>query len=94
MTKTQTRGWHRIVTGWYVFVNAAGKELAYAEKTGSHWTITVLPMGDQARKITLSAKPKTLKAAKVLAEDIYKYQTAQALKAEAEKAARLAALGI
>lgn len=85
----ETRGWHRILSGWYKYTNAAGKTLAFAEKSRGFWAVTVLPMADPAQEIRLSATPRTLRDAKQVAETVYKHQTALALKRQAEERARV-----
>lgn len=84
------RGWHKITRGWYQYTNAAGKVLAFAERTGSTWAVEILPMADAARAVNLSARPGTLADAKVVAENAYKHLTQVCLKEEAANRARLA----
>lgn len=88
------RGWHRIMTGWYVYTNAAGKRLAYVQRNRSFWDVTVLPMGDPAREITLTASPHTYREAKALAESQYKSLTALHIRRGRTELKRLADIGI
>lgn len=87
-------GWRKIQAGWYEYTNAAGKVLAYIEKSGGRWVSRVLPMADQARAVTLSAPPRTLAEAKGQAERGYKSLTISAVKQDNENRARIARLGI
>lgn len=93
MAAKRTRGWHRLMSGMYVYTNEAGKTLAHINRNRSFWDIIIFPMADGARELRLSASPKTLAEAKVIAETTYKYQTVKALKEEQAELARLKSLG-
>lgn len=85
---SSTRGWHKIVSGWYRYTNADGVTLAYAQKYRSFWRVTVLPAGQDALSLRVSDTPGTLREAKAIAERIYKSLTPRVL---TEQAAAVAA---
>jgi hypothetical protein len=89
-----TGGWRKIQAGWYEYTNAAGKVLAYIERSGSVWVSRVLPMADEAQAVTLSGAPRTLAEAKDQAERGYKSLTISAIRRDNETRARVARLGI
>lgn len=59
-------GWRRIEPGWYRYNNMDGRALAYAEKRGSIWNVSVSPV--PCSVANLPHRPRTLREAKVLAE--------------------------
>jgi hypothetical protein len=83
------KGWGKILKGYYRYTNAAGKTLAIIERTGAHWHVTVFMKGDAAGEVNLSAKPRTMREARALAESSYKSLTVGALKRERAELARL-----
>lgn len=81
-------GWHRIMTGWYRYDNAAGKTLAYVQRYRSFWNVQILVMADAAQTVSLSESPHTLREAKGLAERSYRSLTKAAIARSNESLAK------
>lgn len=88
------QGWHRIMSGWYRYTNAAGKELAMVERYRGFWNVTIYPMADAARARQLKQSPHTYREAKQLAQREYLAATRSGIKRDRETMDRLAGLGV